>query len=95
MSELDRGHEMAHQEDGDPPRYAELGERLAEEFDGVHTADTVDRCVRAARYGAEEVTGAAPADLVERIARRHLEVLATVAAEKRRKSRRSSLDNAP
>ncbi|WP_433465388.1 hypothetical protein ACQPZP_43505 [Spirillospora sp. CA-142024] len=76
-------------------RYAAIGERLAEEFDGVHGADTVNRCVAAARYGAEEVTGDAPPDLVERIARRHLEVLATVAAEKRRKARRSSLDNAP
>lgn len=86
---------MAHQGEGDLPRYAEIGERLTEEFDGVHAADTVDRCVSAARYGAEEVMGAAPADLVERIARRHLEVLATVAAEKRRRTRRSSLDNAP
>jgi hypothetical protein len=86
---------MAHQGDGDLPRYAAIGERLTEEFGGVHGADTVARCVSAARYGAEEVTGAAPPDLVERIARRHLEVLATVAAEKRRKARRSSLDNAP
>ncbi|MFI0480567.1 hypothetical protein [Actinomadura sp. 9N215] len=86
---------MAHQGDGDLPRYAAIGERLVEEFEGVHPADTVDRCVSAARHGAEEVTGAAPPDLVERIARRHLEVLATVAAEKRRRTRRSSLDNAP
>ncbi|CNF40410.1 Uncharacterised protein [Mycobacterium tuberculosis] len=85
---------MAHQGD-DLPRYAEIGERLTEEFDGVHGADTVGRCVSAARYGAEEVTGSAPPDFVERIARRHLEVLATVAAEKRRKASRSSLDNAP
>lgn len=86
---------MAHQGDGDLPRYAGIGERLIEEFDGVHAADTVDRCVCAARYGAEEVTGAAPPELVERIARRHLEVLAMVAAEKRRKAHRSSMDNAP
>ncbi|NKZ03079.1 hypothetical protein [Actinomadura latina] len=85
---------MAHQGD-DLPRYAVIGERLSEEFDGVHGADTVDRCVSAARYGAEEVTGSAPPDFVERIARRHLEVLATVAAEKRRKASRSSFDNAP
>ncbi|GAA4297954.1 hypothetical protein BJY14_004367 [Actinomadura luteofluorescens] len=86
---------MAHPGDGDLPRYTEIGERLTEEFHEVHSADTVERCVSAARYGAEEVTGSAPPDLVERIARRHLEVLATVAAEKRRKARRSSLDNAP
>ncbi|WP_131737279.1 hypothetical protein [Actinomadura roseirufa] len=88
---------MAHQiqGDGDRPRYAAIGERLGEEFDGVHDAATVNRCVTAARYGAEEVTGSAPPALVERIARRHLEVLATVAAEKRRRARRSSLDNAP
>ncbi|MFI0410339.1 hypothetical protein [Actinomadura sp. 3N508] len=86
---------MAHQGDGDLPRYAAIGERLVEEFEGVHGAETVDRCVSAARHGAEEVTGSAPPDLVERIARRHLEVLATVAAEKRRRTRRSSLDNAP
>ncbi|WUH99432.1 hypothetical protein OHR68_39055 [Spirillospora sp. NBC_00431] len=86
---------MAHQGDGDLPRYAAIGERLVEEFEGVHPADTVDRCVSAARHGAEEVTGSAPPDLVERIARRHLEVLATVAAEKRRRTRRSTLGNAP
>jgi hypothetical protein len=86
---------MAHPGDGGPPRYTAIGDRLAEEFEGVHPAETVDRCVSAAWHGAEEVTGAAPPDLVERIARRHLEVLATVAAEKRRKARRSSLDNAP
>ncbi|WP_030163375.1 hypothetical protein [Spirillospora albida] len=86
---------MAHQGDGDRPRTTGIGERLIEEFDGVHGADTVVRCVDAARHGAEEVTGGAPDDLVERIARRHLEVLATVAAEKRRRARRSSLDNAP
>ncbi|MBT2206925.1 MULTISPECIES: hypothetical protein [Actinomadura] len=86
---------MAHQGDGDLRRYAVIGERLGEEFEGVHADETVARCVSAARYGAEEVTGAAPPELVERIARRHLEVLATVAAEKRRRARRSSLDNAP
>ncbi|NDU75300.1 hypothetical protein GWI34_22125 [Actinomadura sp. DSM 109109] len=86
---------MAHPGDGDLPRNTEIGERLIEEFREVHSADTVERCVSAAHYGAEEVTGSAPPELVERIARRHLEVLATVAAEKRRKARRSSLDNAP
>ncbi|SNR39280.1 hypothetical protein [Actinomadura mexicana] len=86
---------MAHPGDGDLPRYTEIAERLTEEFHDVHGTDTVERCVAAARYGAEEVTGSAPPDLVERIARRHLEVLATVAAERRRKARRSSLDNAP
>ncbi|HEY8478196.1 MAG TPA: hypothetical protein VIL71_00040 [Spirillospora sp.] len=86
---------MAHPGDGDLPRYQAIGERLTEEFKGVHAADTVDRCVSAAHHGAEEIMGAAPPDLVERIARRHLEVLATVVAEKRRRTRRSSLDNAP
>ncbi|MDL4816650.1 hypothetical protein [Actinomadura opuntiae] len=86
---------MTHQGDGDLPRYAAIGERLTEEFEGVHQSDTVERCVSAARHGADEVCGGATPDLVERIARRHLEVLATVAAQKRRRARRSSLDNAP
>lgn len=86
---------MAHHGDGELPRYTAIGERLTEEFKGVHNTDTVERCVSAAWYGAEEVTGATSPDLVERIARRHLEVLATIDAEKRRRARRSSVDNAP
>lgn len=86
---------MAHPRDGDQPRYAVIGERLGEEFRGVHTAETVTRCVDAARHGAQEVTGAAPPDLVERIARRHLEVLAMVAAEKRRQANHAPADKAP
>ncbi|MFC6884946.1 MULTISPECIES: hypothetical protein [Actinomadura] len=86
---------MAHQGDGEEPLYEEIGERLTEEFEGVHASETVARCVAAARHGAEEVTGAAEAGLVERIARRHLQVLAAVAAERRRQARRTSLGNAP
>ncbi|MFC5745010.1 three-helix bundle dimerization domain-containing protein [Actinomadura rugatobispora] len=87
---------MAHQ--GDNQRlsgYEEVGDRLTEEFAGVHPPETVQRCVAAARHGAQEVTGGAAPDLVERIARKHLQVLAVVAAEKRRRSPRSTLGNAP
>ncbi|MGH3318700.1 MAG: hypothetical protein ACRDN9_00710 [Streptosporangiaceae bacterium] len=56
--------------------YVDVVERLTSEFDGTHPAGTVSRCVAAARHGAEDVTGAASPDLVERIARQHLEVLA-------------------
>ncbi|MDL4773409.1 MULTISPECIES: hypothetical protein [Thermomonosporaceae] len=86
---------MAHQGDSDQPRYTEIGERLTAEFEGVHAAETVARCVAAARHGALEVTGSAQPVLVERIARKHLEVLATVAAEKLRQARRTTLGNAP
>lgn len=83
---------MAHQEDSELPGYREVGERLAKEFTGVHDAATVSRCVAAARHGAQDVTGSAPPDLVERIARKHLQVLALVAAEKRRQI---TLDKTP
>ncbi|KAB2340815.1 hypothetical protein [Actinomadura rudentiformis] len=86
---------MAHLGDGDLPGYEEIGERLTEEFGGVHAPETVSRCVAAARHGAHEVTGAASPDLVERIARKHLQVLATVAAEKLRQASRTTLGNAP
>jgi hypothetical protein len=79
---------MAHQGDNGLPGYEEVGDRLTEEFAGVHAADTVARCVAAARHGAQEVTGGAAPDLVERIARKHLQVLAMVAAEKRRQASR-------
>ncbi|XVQ10932.1 three-helix bundle dimerization domain-containing protein [Spirillospora sp. CA-255316] len=86
---------MAHQGDNRLSGYEEVGDRLTEEFAGVHPPETVARCVAAARHGAQEVTGGAAPDLVERIARKHLQVLAVVAAEKRRRSPRSSLGNAP
>ncbi|MBO2453621.1 hypothetical protein J4573_41485 [Actinomadura barringtoniae] len=86
---------MAHQGDGELPGYEEIGERLTEEFSGVHSPETVERCVSAARHGAQEVTGSAPPDLVERIARKHLQVLAMVAAEKLRRASRTTLGNAP
>src|SRR5690606_27773100 len=94
-SELDRGIGMAHQGDGELPRYTALGVRLTEEFKGVHNTDNVVRCVSAAWYGAEEVRGATSPDVVERIARRHLEAPAAIDAEKRRRARRSAVDNAP
>jgi hypothetical protein len=58
-----------------------VAENLAEEFGGVHPAEMVIRCVEAARHSAEEVIGDASPELVERIARKHLEVLALAAAE--------------
>ncbi|WP_150237145.1 hypothetical protein [Nocardiopsis quinghaiensis] len=57
--------------------------RLANEFSGVHHTSTVTRCVDAARHGAEDVTGRATPELVERIARQHLQVLALAFAEQR------------
>lgn len=66
--------------------YEVVGDRLTAEFEKVHHPETVARCVAAARHGAEEVTGAATPDLVERIARKHLQVLAVVAAERRRQA---------
>jgi hypothetical protein len=61
--------------------YEAVAESLAREFDEVHPAEMVIRCVEAARHSAEEVIGEASPDLVERIARKHLEVLALAAAE--------------
>ncbi|CAM3928900.1 hypothetical protein GCM10009799_03310 [Nocardiopsis rhodophaea] len=57
-------------------------DRLMAEFAGVHQQATVTRCVDAARHGAWEVTGKATPDLVERIARQHLQVLALAFAER-------------
>ncbi|SDH71983.1 hypothetical protein SAMN05421505_1217 [Sinosporangium album] len=62
--------------------YAEVEALLKDEFAGVHPATTVTRCVEAAHYGALEVTGSAHPGLVERIARKHLHVLALVASER-------------
>jgi hypothetical protein len=78
---------MAYHEESDPAGYREVGERLTKEFTGVHDSITVTRCVTAARHGAQDVTGSAPPDLVERIARKHLQVLAAVAAERRRQAK--------
>ena len=63
--------------------YEEVAERLSREFGDVHSGETVGRCVDAARHGAQEVIGDSSPDLVERIARKHLQVLALVAAERR------------
>lgn len=63
--------------------FAPVTERLCTEFSGVHTRTTVSRCVNAARHGAQDVTGRATPDLVERIARQHLQVLAMAFAERR------------
>lgn len=65
-----------------PAPYADVETTLRDEFAGVHSATTVTRCVEAAHYGALEVTGYAHPSLVERIARKHLHVLALVASER-------------
>lgn len=72
---------MPHPTDSERPGYEEVAETLIEEFSDVHPPALVSRCVAAARHSAEDVTGAATPDLVRRIARKHLEILATVAAE--------------
>jgi hypothetical protein len=74
-----------------PPGYEAVVARLAAEFTRVHPPEIVSRCVSAARHGAQDVTGSAAPDLVERIARKHLQVLAIVAAERRQ---RGTLRNA-
>jgi hypothetical protein len=79
---------MAHQGDSESPGYEDIADCLMREFMGVHLPETVARCVTAARYGAQEVTGAAAPVLVEKIARKHLQVLAMVAAEKQRAEKR-------
>ncbi|MBB6174469.1 hypothetical protein HNR23_004529 [Nocardiopsis mwathae] len=67
-----------------PPRdFTAVIDRLHAEFADVHQQATVARCVDAARHGALEVTGKATPDLVERIARQHLQVLALAFAERR------------
>lgn len=62
--------------------YVDVVERLSVEFDGVHAAGTVSRCVAAARNGTTDIADEAPPDLVERVARKHLEVLAVSTSEK-------------
>lgn len=56
---------------------------MSAEFGHLHSPGIVSRCVSAARYSAEDITGSAGLDLVERIARRHLQILAVIAAERR------------
>lgn len=56
--------------------------RLHAEFAQVHRDATISRCVTAARQGALAVAGHCTPDLVERIARQHLNVLAAAYAEK-------------
>ncbi|GGM69169.1 hypothetical protein GCM10010106_14120 [Thermopolyspora flexuosa] len=63
--------------------YEQVAATLRDEFAAVHPAATVMRCVDAARYGALEVVGHAHPVLVERIARRHLQVLAMGATGRR------------
>ncbi|GLX94901.1 hypothetical protein FDA94_23445 [Herbidospora galbida] len=58
-------------------QYEQVEAVLRDEFAGIHPASTVTRCIQAAHHGAVEVTGHAYPGLVERIARRHLQVLAT------------------
>ncbi|MFC0039460.1 MULTISPECIES: three-helix bundle dimerization domain-containing protein [Actinomadura] len=86
---------MTHPGDDERQPYEDVEQRLAAEFAAAHPPETVARCVAAARYGALEVVGSAEPGLVERIARKHLEVLALVAAERRRRRPRSTLGNAP
>jgi hypothetical protein len=62
--------------------YEEVTERLRKEFGTIHPLSTVNRCVSAALHGAQDIIGSDEPDLVERIARRHLRVLAIVAAER-------------
>ena len=77
-----RGVLVSDLTEADPSPYAEVETALRKEFAGVHAATTVTRCVEAAHYGALEVTGYAHPSLVERIARKHLHVLALVASER-------------
>ena len=63
------------------PYFSPVVTQLASEFHGVHHSSTITRCVDAARHGAQDVTGRATPDLVERIARQHLQVLALAFSE--------------
>lgn len=65
-----------------PGGYDGVVDRLSDEFGGVHGDTTITKCVGAARQGADDVAGGASPELVERIARKHLQVLALVAAER-------------
>lgn len=61
--------------------FQQVTERLCSEFRGIHPDATVHQCVDLARHGAHEVVGDATPQLVERIARQHLQVLELVHAE--------------
>ncbi|GLU47028.1 three-helix bundle dimerization domain-containing protein [Nocardiopsis ansamitocini] len=74
---------MSQTPDAAPREFKPVATRLRAEFEGVHPESTVTRCVNAARHGAQDVTGRATPDLVERIARQHLKVLALAFAEMR------------
>ncbi|HJE58307.1 MAG TPA: hypothetical protein K8V84_07295 [Nocardiopsis listeri] len=65
------------------PHFSPVVSRLSTEFSQVHHSSIVSRCVDAARHGAQDVTGRATPELVERIARQHLQVLALAFAERR------------
>lgn len=67
------------------PAYEGVATRLASEFSGVHNGETVSHRLAAAQHGAHEVTGKATPDLVKRIARKHLQVLARVTRERRQR----------
>lgn len=73
---------MSKDTDTVPREYTPVVARLHTEFTGVHQQNTVARCVDAARHGAQDVTGRATPELVERIARQHLQVLALAFAER-------------
>lgn len=73
---------MSGPPDPEPTPYAEVETLLTEEFAGIHPTGTVTRCVEAAHFGALEIMGCAHPGLVERIARKHLQVLALVASER-------------
>lgn len=66
-----------------PPGYEGVAAHLSAEFGNLHPPGIVSRCVSAAQHSAEDITGTAGPDLVERIARKHLQILALVAAERR------------
>lgn len=74
---------MSQKQDAAPREFASVTTRLSAEFEGVHPESTVTRCVAAARHGALDVTGQDTPDLVERIARQHLKVLALALSEQR------------
>ncbi|GAA3988795.1 hypothetical protein FOF52_17190 [Thermobifida alba] len=74
---------MSQTYDATPRDFASVATRLRAEFKDVHQEAIVSRCIDAARHGAEDVVGHATPELVERIARQHLKVLALALAERR------------
>ncbi|MEY9214374.1 hypothetical protein NI17_020125 [Thermobifida halotolerans] len=74
---------MSQTHDATPRDLASVATRLSAEFKDVHPESTVSRCIDAARHGAQDVVGHASPDLVERIARQHLKVLALALSEQR------------